>query len=146
MARRPIQRRPARSAIVAIVLAALAACGGKHGDDDTLPEPDPENAPATIAIHIRDALAEMTLTAETHAGDCPAMASALRDVFDRVRPLFDRVNLQRQDANRAREINTALKPYNTEASALIERLSAAVNPCHEDAGIVDAMAKMPVIQ
>jgi hypothetical protein len=146
MAHRAIPKRPARSSAIAIVIA-VAACGGhQRHDDEAGLEPDPQNAPAAIAIQVRDALADMTTAAETHAGDCPAMASALTEVFDRVRPLFDRVNLQRQDANRAREINAALKPYNSEAAALIDRLSTAVNPCHEDPAIVDAMAKMPVIQ
>lgn len=146
MAHRPIPRQRVRNWVIAIAVA-VAACGGRqHDDDATGPEPDPDNAPATLAAHVRDALAEMTTAAETHVGDCPAMAAALTEVFDRVRPLFDRVNLQRQDANRAREINAALKPYNSEATALIDRLSAAVNPCHDDPAIVDAMAKMPVIQ
>ena len=145
MAPRPIQRRRVRSAVIAV--AVIAACGGRQRpDDDPGPEPDPENAPATLATHVRDALAEMTTAAEAHAADCPAMASALIEVFDRVRPLFDRVKTQAQDKDRARELTAAFQAHADEAKALGDRFSIAVNACTADPAVRDAMAKMPVIQ
>jgi hypothetical protein len=123
----------------------VVACGGRQ-HDDTGPEPDPANTPAALAASVRDALVEMTTAAEAHAGDCPGMATALTAVFDRVRPLFDTINAQAKDADRARELTAAFRAHSDEAKALGARLSAAVDPCAGDRAFGEAMARMPVIQ
>lgn len=146
MAHRRSPRPPARSAVALAVVAALAACGGRQHDDDTGPEPDPTNTPAALAASVRDALVEMTTTAEAHAGDCPGMATALTAVFERVRPLFDRINAQAKDKERARELTTAFGAHADEVKALGERMSTAVDPCAGEPAFVEAMARMPVIQ
>jgi hypothetical protein len=140
-------KRPPVTRLIALSVAlAAAACGGKQPAPEP-PEPDPVTSdPTLLAQSIVDALGEMTIAAEGHAGDCPAMAAALSEVFERVRPTFDRVAELRREPETARELTAAFRPYDVDAARLGERMSTALQPCAKDTSVVDAMAKMPVIQ
>lgn len=143
-----MKRRSVRELAVVLVAIVMAACGGKQR-----PEPEPTEAelstandPIVLAQRMVDAFAEMAVTAESHVDDCPQMGIALTEVFDRQRPLFDHVNEIAKDPDSARELTTAVKTYNAQATALADRMSAAVNLCRDDPAVGDAMAKMPVLQ
>jgi hypothetical protein len=128
-----------------VIFVGLAACGGGKGAQEPEPEPVTTN-PILLAQSVVDALGEMTIAAESHAADCPGMAAALTEIFDRVRPTFDQIQTLRADPETARELTTAFRPYDADAATLARRLSAAVTVCAKDTAVVDAMAKMPVIQ
>lgn len=124
----------------------LVACGGKQHDDELGTQPSGENDPDLIAGQVLASLHEMTTTAEAHVDDCRAMADNLLVVFDRVRPVFDKVETLRQDKERERALTAALKRYDQDAGALAQRMTAALEHCQLDPAVGDAMAKMPVIR
>lgn len=137
---------PRRARARLVVALALAGCGGAK-PAPAPPEPEPmSDDPAMLAQAMVDALGEMTLAAETHAGDCPSMAAALTEVFDRVRPTFAHIQELRADPEVARDLTTAFRSYDADADALAHRMTAALAGCNADAQVMDAMAKMPVIQ
>jgi hypothetical protein len=149
MASRAVKRRRAIDLAVAIAAAGvLVSCGGKQRDDELVDDQQPsgENDPDLIASQIRDSLIEMTTAAEGNIDDCRAMAGALLAVFDRVRPVFDKVETLRQDKERERALTASIKRYDQEAEVLTQRMSAALEHCRLDPAVGDAMAKMPVIQ
>jgi len=74
------------------------------------------------------------------------MAAALTEVFDRVRPTFDHVEELRTDPESARGLTSAFKAYAVDAAKLTERMFKAIQVCRADSSVIDAMAKMPVIQ
>lgn len=142
-------KRPSARELAAVLAAVVVtACGGTQR-----PEPEPTEAelstandPVVLAQRMVDAFAEMAVAAETHVDDCPQMAVALTEVFARQQPLFDHVNAIAKDPEAARALTTAVKTYNAQATALADRMSAAVNLCRDDPAVGDAMAKMPVLQ
>jgi hypothetical protein len=149
----PVKRRsvrdPARAVVIAAALAAaLAACGGPQKPEPELTEAElsTANDPVVLAQRMVDAFAEMAVTAEAHVDDCPGMAVGLTEVFDRQRPLFDHVNEIAKDPDSERALSTAVRTYNAQATALADRMSAAVNRCRNDPAVGDAMARMPVLQ
>jgi hypothetical protein len=148
LAPRPAKRRPATELAPALALVlALAACGGKQREDDLdLGTPNGENDPDRVAGEVLASLEQMTVAAERHVADCRAMADDLLAVFDRVRPVFDKVETLRRDPERERALTAALKRYDREAQAFADRMTAALEHCQLDPAVGDAMAKMPVIR
>jgi hypothetical protein len=137
--------RPRPSWIVVAVLAA--GCGGKR--DPAEPDLDPapgRDAPTEVARELFAAQTAMAAAAADNVASCPAMATALRGVFDRVRPLFERATTLRADPDYARSLNLAMKPYDADAEAQAKRMFEALAACRLDAAVADAVAQMPVLQ
>jgi hypothetical protein len=136
-----------RPRVAWILIAVLAACGGKQGGDAGEPDPGPSrDAPAEVARELFAAQTAMTSAAADNVASCPAMATALRAVFDRVRPLFERATSLRADPDYARSLNLAMKPYDADAEAQAKRMFEALAGCRLDAAVADAVAQMPVLQ
>lgn len=137
---------------LALVLL-VAACGGSQRGEPP-PPPPPDAAPVAVfdeadaartAAALLDVLARMAEIVERHAGDCPAIARELGALFDEVEPVFATARRAEEDPDAARLLTAAMAPHEAAVEPLVARISPGLAACREDAAVVAAMERMPVL-
>jgi hypothetical protein len=90
----------------AVVLACLVACGG---------HPHPAQPPAFdasgLAAEVDGVMTRLADTTAREQDDCPRLLDDLDATLVASRPTFDRVHAAEQDPEHARELTTAMRPY-----------------------------------
>ncbi len=93
----------------AVALSLLVACGG---------HPHPAQPPAfdaaKLAADVNGVMASLADTTAREQDDCPRLVDDLDAILARSRPTFDRVHAAEQDPEHARQLTTAMKPYQDE--------------------------------
>ncbi len=91
------------------VAALLVACGG---------HPHPAQPPAfdaeKLAAEVNGVMARLADTTARAQDDCPRLVDDLDAVLVAARPTFDRVRAAEQVPEHARQLTTAMKPYQDE--------------------------------
>lgn len=88
------------------MFALLVACGG---------HPHPAQPPAFdasgLAAEVDGVMGKLASTTARDQDDCPRLVDELDAVLVASRPTFDRVHAAEQDPEHARQLTTAMRPY-----------------------------------
>ena len=94
-----------------IVALVLAACGGHP--HPAQPQPPPFDADG-LAADVNGVMKKLADATARDQDDCPRLVDDLDAILVGSRPVFARVHDAEQDPERARELTTAMKPYQDE--------------------------------
>lgn len=124
-----------------VVAAALAACRASRPPPPPPAPPDP----AQLANRLHLAMNEMAVIVRRDRADCPAMATALRELFARMRALVDEARRMSEDPSLAQQLTAELRTYDEADRGLSDAIFRDLVACKDHPGVRDAMSTMPVV-
>ena len=89
-----------------MLAALLAACGGHPH-----PAPPPRFDADGLAADVDGVMGKLAAATARDQDDCPRLVDDLDAVLAGSRPVFDRVHEAEQDPDHAKQLATAMKPY-----------------------------------
>jgi hypothetical protein len=132
---------PRISAAALLLALALAACGGPRRPPRPPAPPDPK----LVAQRLHLAMNEMAAIVMRERADCPRMATALRELFGRMRLAVDDAQRMAEDPALARQLTIELRAYDDADRGLSDAIFRDLVACKDHRGVQDAMAAMPVV-
>jgi len=121
---------------------ALAACGGSRARP-AAPPPPPE--PRLVAQRLHLAMNEMAAIVHRERADCPRMASALRELFGRMRIAVAEAERMADDPTLAQQLTTELRAYDEADRGISDAIFRDLVACKDHLGVQGAMREMPVV-
>jgi hypothetical protein len=128
-------------AALAAFAAALAACGPPRRPP---PPPEPPD-PKLVARRLHVAMNDMAAVVHRHRADCPRMATALRELFGRMRLAVDDAQRMSEDPALGKQLAAELRAYDEIDRGLSDAIFRDLVACKDHRGVQDAMAAMPVV-
>jgi hypothetical protein len=119
----------------------IAACGGAR----SRPEPPPPPEPRLVAQHLHLAMNEMAATVRRERADCPRMATALRELFRRMRLAVAEAERMAEDPTLARQLTAELRAYDEADRGLPDAIFRDLVTCKDHPGVQGAMREMPIV-
>jgi hypothetical protein len=129
------------AALAAVALAVLAACGGPKPP----PRPPAPPDPAQVAQRLHLAMTEMAAIVRRDRADCPRMATALRELFGRMRLAVDDARRMAEDPALGKQLTAELRAYDEADRGLSDAIFRDLVACKDHRAVQDAMAAMPVV-
>jgi hypothetical protein len=120
---------------------AIAACGPPRRPPKPPAPPDPK----LVAQRLHLAMNEMAAIVRRERADCPRMATALRELFGRMRIAVDDARRMADDPELGRQLTVELRAYDAADRGLADAIFRDLVACKDHRGVQDAMAAMPVV-
>ena len=122
-----------------IALAALAACGPKASQ--------PPYDTAKLARELHRDVAVLAEIAQQHAGNCPALVTALRPHVERMRAHAAEVKRVQQDGVTAKRLRKDVAVYDVQhrggADAIGADLGASYRTCPDNKALLELIDRIP---
>jgi hypothetical protein len=88
---------------------------------------------------------EMAAIVKRERADCPRMATALRELFGRMRVAVDEARRMAEDPALGKQLTVELRAYDDADRGLADAIFRDLAACKDHPGVQDAMAAMPVV-